>query len=101
MRPLPQRSQRLFAAARRARAVPAESGPAPMPPPGFATRVVARWAANRPDDWLGVWDRVGTWGAVAAAAVCLAVFLWQRPPAAPAWADLVSAPASALEDFAP
>ncbi len=101
MNPLAERTQRLFAAARRSAPAPPEVGAEPMPPPGFSTRVAAQWAANRPTDWLGIWDRVGTWGALAAAGICLAVFLWQRPSAAPAWAELVSAPAGELEGFSP
>ena len=41
-------------------------------PPGFATRVAARWAsAPRGLGWFTLWERAVSWGAAATLAVCL------------------------------
>ena len=41
-------------------------------PPGFATRVAARWAnAPRERGWFALWERAVGWGATVTVAVCL------------------------------
>lgn len=76
--------ERLLALARSAPVAPSRPGPEPAAvPPGFATRVAARWAAGRRESELEIWDRVTRWGLAAAVAVGVAVFVLRSRPADP------------------
>ncbi|HZO86525.1 MAG TPA: hypothetical protein VFC26_14995 [Verrucomicrobiae bacterium] len=62
--------QKLITAARKVRRL-ASAAPESEAPFGFATRVAARWAAQRRASAADVWQRLCWWGATASIAICL------------------------------
>ncbi len=86
-----QRLARLVAMARAGR--PAEAGVdrTPLrPPPGFATRVAAQWAAGgRGLSSAEAWERLSWWGTGLAAAACLLVVVFYQPAPEPTGFELL------------
>lgn len=81
--------ERVMVLARRAEAGRrAEASPVVEPlPPGFATRVAARWASRPEFDEWDLWDRLSRCGLGLAVAVCVVAFCIRgkepEPPPAP------------------
>jgi hypothetical protein len=78
-----ERLNKILSLARKAR--PAESVSFPdTPPPGFATRVAARWAlGSGQTSAVDAWERISWWGSGLAVTVCLIAFsvhLWHEEP---------------------
>lgn len=92
MTPNPPSLDRLLALARRGRPTPTDAESKPVPPPGFTTRVAARWAAGgvpiapSPAD---LWERLAWWGSGVAVATCLIVLATQATRPAPSTVELL------------
>ena len=100
MKPDPEKLDRLLDLARHGQRITSASqgreggtddGPA-TPPPGWATRIAARWASgaattgpNAPD----LWERLAWTGCAAAVAVCLVAVALHREPPPPNCVDLL------------
>lgn len=86
-----QRLAHLVAMARKGRPNSTDGdGSMLRPPPGFATRVAAQWAAGgRGLTSAEVWERLSWWGTGVAAAACLLVVVMHQPTPEPTGFDLL------------
>ena len=90
-----QRLNRLVAMARRGRPVAAEleaelETSTLRPPPGFSTRIAARWVGMRRGvSAAEAWEQMSWWGTGVAGAACLLVIFFHQPLPEPTGFDLL------------
>jgi hypothetical protein len=83
MNPEQQRLQRLLERARKGRPSQDRSDD-PCPPPGFTTRIAARWAApGKLRSGADAWELLARWGSAGAAVVCILTLVYQHQVGTP------------------